>query len=310
MKARGKIIAIIITTKPRNLLFSDSPPSFTTLALYASRPANYSVWVANPLGEQLPTVQATLSVVDLKLISYHGQSFYGCVVLVLAMLKNRAYNPVRPSPAAIKSSKSARQQTQRKRSPKTFNSRDLSSQTDFHSLDDVSPQTPSATRAVLTSRTKTAFNFWDSPPPAATQRLSTKFQAPSTGHIARITSFDFGSGLLPRLEAPTPALPFRPGSYFRFEDVPESSTTVSRPIQNLQNLPSSEISAPPFCFTAVLPSRPDNLFKLLTPPQAATLQPSTKGFAECCKFDPASPPRFSTSWHAGLGLAALFSARD
>ncbi|KAJ7715256.1 hypothetical protein B0H16DRAFT_1898781 [Mycena metata] len=232
--------------------------------------------------------------------------------------ENRAYNPVKRSPAAIKSSKSARQQTQRKRSPKTFNSRDLPSQPDFQSfLGDISPWTPSAKRAVLTSRTKTAFNFWDSPPPAATQRLSTKFQAPSTGHIARITSFDFGSGLLPRLEVPAPALPFRPGSYFRFEDVPESSTTVSRPIQNLQNLPSTEIPAPPFCFTAVLPSRPDNLFKLLTSPQVATLQPSTKvefiepqDLAECPKFDPASPPRFSTSWHAGLGLAALLSAKD
>lgn len=199
--------------------------------------------------------------------------------------QNRAYNPVKRSPAAINASKSAHQQTQRKRSPKTFNSRDPPSQPDFQSfLGDISPWTPSAKRAVLTSRTKTAFNFWDSPPPAATQRLSTKFQAPSTGHIARITSFDFGSGFLPRLEVPAPALPFRPGRYFQFEDVPESSTTVSRPIQNL---PSSEIPAPPFCFTAVLPSRPDNLFKLLTSPQAITLQPSTKaefiepkGFAE------------------------------
>ncbi|KAJ7030096.1 hypothetical protein C8F04DRAFT_1368049 [Mycena alexandri] len=239
--------------------------------------------------------------------------------------QNRAYNPVRRFPATIKSSKSAGQQTECKRrtsSPKTFNFRDLPAgagtcmyiQTDFQSfLDGIPPRTPSAKR---TSRTENAFNFWDSPPTAATQHISTQSQASSIMPMPKISSFDFGSELLPRPDVAAPAIPFRPWSRSQFEAIPESSTMVPRPIQNL---PSCEISAS-FCFTALLPSRPDNLFKLLASPQVVTLPPSAKTESPelaAPKVSPnaasstsASLPLFSTSSHAGLGLAALLSARN
>ncbi|KAJ7024178.1 hypothetical protein C8F04DRAFT_1303210 [Mycena alexandri] len=167
MRARGKMTSRSLLAQQatqsryvtRSPPASDSPPSFTALALYAlSRQAYYfnlDCKLPRKRTPNCPRGKKTVQISGRRHAQGHAVGLMNRGGSASTKSKeNRAYNPVRRSPATIKSSKSAGQQTECKRrtsSPKTFSFRDLPAgagtyiQTDFQSfLDGIPPRTPSA----------------------------------------------------------------------------------------------------------------------------------------------------------------------